>query len=59
MNKAELKILLQRWVILTALMKGRFRIEPRTGTLLMKPTTTGKKPLHRKRKADEVNIEEI
>lgn len=32
-------------VILTELMKGRFRMEPRTGILLMKPTTTGKKPL--------------
>lgn len=38
--------LLQRWVILTALMKGRFRMEPRTGILLMKPITTGKKPLN-------------
>lgn len=33
------------WVILTALIKGRFRMEPRTGILLIKPTTTGKKPL--------------
>lgn len=36
---------LQAWEILTALMKGRLRIEPRTGILLIKPTTTGKKPL--------------
>ncbi|TNN45335.1 hypothetical protein EYF80_044476 [Liparis tanakae] len=28
-------------------MKGRLRKEPRTGILLMKPTTTGKKPLVR------------
>ena len=35
----------QHQVILTALMNGRFRIEPRTGILLMKPITTGKKPL--------------
>lgn len=37
--------LLQCGLILTALMKGRLRIEPRTGILRMKPTTTGKKPL--------------
>lgn len=37
--------LLQRWVTLTALMKGRFKMDPRTGILLIKPTTTGKKPL--------------
>lgn len=37
--------LLQHYEILTALMNGRFRIEPRTGILLIKPTTTGKKPL--------------
>lgn len=37
--------MLQRRVILTALMKGRFRMEPRTGILLIKPTATGKKPL--------------
>lgn len=32
-------------LILTALMNDRFRMEPRTGILLMKPTMTGKKPL--------------
>lgn len=26
-------------------MPGKFKMDPRTGTLLMKPTTTGKKPL--------------
>lgn len=33
-----------------ALMKGRLRMEPSTGILLMKPTTTGKKPLKRRKK---------
>lgn len=33
-----------------ALMKGRFRMEPRTGILLMKPITTGKKPLNKRKK---------
>lgn len=37
--------MLQCGLILTALMKGRLRIEPRTGILRIKPTTTGKKPL--------------
>lgn len=37
--------MMQRCVILTALMKGKFRMEPRTGILLIKPTTTGKNPL--------------
>lgn len=31
--------------ILTELMKGRLSREPRTGTLLMNPMATGKKPL--------------
>ena len=30
---------------LTPLMKGRFRMDPRTGIRLMNPTTTGKNPL--------------
>lgn len=37
-------ILLNTW-LLTDLIPGKFKRDPRTGTLLMKPTTTGKKPL--------------
>lgn len=36
-------------LILTELMKGRLSREPRTGTLRIKPTTTGKKPLQEAR----------
>ena len=31
--------------LLTDLIPGKFKSDPRTGTLLIKPTTTGKKPL--------------
>lgn len=34
-----------KYRILTDLIPGKFKSEPRTGTLLMKPMTTGKKPL--------------
>lgn len=34
--------------ILTELMNGRLSREPRTGTLLMNPMATGKKPLEEK-----------
>ena len=34
-----------KYRLLTDLMPSKFKMDPRTGTLLMKPTTTGKKPL--------------
>lgn len=31
------------------LIPGKFKRDPRTGTLLIKPTTTGKKPLNKRK----------
>lgn len=31
------------------LIPGKFKRDPRIGTLLMKPTTTGKKPLNKRK----------
>ena len=39
------KIMLLNIGLLTDLIPGKFNSDPRTGTLLIKPTTTGKKPL--------------
>lgn len=35
--------------LLTDLIPGKFKRDPRTGTLLIKPITTGKKPLGRRK----------
>lgn len=41
----SLKIIFLSTGLLTDLIPGKFKRDPRTGTLLMKPMTTGKKPL--------------
>lgn len=45
-----LKIIFLSTGLLTDLIPGKFKRDPRTGTLLMKPTTTGKKPLRERNK---------
>lgn len=37
------------WAYVVDLIPGKFKRDPRTGTLLIKPTTTGKKPLNKRK----------
>lgn len=43
-NSKSLKFYI-KYQTLTELIPGKFKREPRTGTLLIKPITTGKNPL--------------